>query len=261
MYMALLSFLVPCIAVLLYIISTHKTTTTSTTSATTIPTTPFIPQLDNLNPCTPNNLKNFLNRPSNTTTPLGLTVFCFDSLNSTHSSMHVYVNATEDVPRSTHIIPGSFHNNKFSIPSVANFNFDDHLTRQILPFFSNENRPSPSTPWTPTFQHSFFDGSGNALDETLPFRENEIFLLYQGGRFIWPGISPGFKRRIPIDNKSVLTLHTLSVVPLVYEVEEQFLTDVSFISSPVSPSRLLSTNPPTLHRMRAITLNRPLALS
>jgi len=57
--------------------------------------------------------------------------------------------------------------------------------------------------------------------ETLP--KLGMFLLTEGGQWVWPGVHRGFKRTIALDDNNNATLETLSLEPLVLSVEG-FLT-------------------------------------
>jgi len=51
-----------------------------------------------------------------------------------------------------------------------------------------------------------------------------IVLLYEGGAFMWPGVKLNHTWSVTPRSGPPLTLRTLSLVPLVFEVVEDFLT-------------------------------------
>ena len=47
--------------------------------------------------------------------------------------------------------------------------------------------------------------------------EGGLFLLFEGGQFIWPGVEVGFTRRVRVYDKDV-TMTTLELRPLIFEI-------------------------------------------
>jgi prolyl 4-hydroxylase len=74
-------------------------------------------------------------------------------------------------------------------------------------------------------KYAFFTPNGTKLTPLLSELKNSIVFLFEGGNFIWPGIKIGHKTIIQnVDGKGDLTMETLSLIPLVFSVEE-FLKD------------------------------------
>lgn len=48
--------------------------------------------------------------------------------------------------------------------------------------------------------------------------------VFEGGRFIWPGVRVGFGRHVTLEDGAAATMHTLSLRPLVFSIEN-FLSD------------------------------------
>lgn len=61
-----------------------------------------------------------------------------------------------------------------------------------------------------------------------------LYLIFEGGVFMWPGVRKGFVRQHP---NLPLTIRTLSVMPLVLEVEEDFInpSEISLIKTLSEP--------------------------
>ncbi len=68
-----------------------------------------------------------------------------------------------------------------------------------------------------------FDPVGHKLFTEIDDGSSSIaegmFLVFQGGQWIWPGVRKGFQRIIRLDDTSNATLETLSLHPLVLSVE------------------------------------------
>ena len=60
-----------------------------------------------------------------------------------------------------------------------------------------------------------------------------LVLLFEGGTFMWPGVKIGHMRSVSISLTKRLTLRTLALQPLLFQVEEQ-----------VSESQLVAKNEP-----------------
>ncbi|KAG6590794.1 Prolyl 4-hydroxylase subunit alpha-1 [Phytophthora cinnamomi] len=72
--------------------------------------------------------------------------------------------------------------------------------------------------------YAFFTPDGERL-ERLQEMVNRVVFLFEGGQFIWPGIRVGHKTVVKnVAGKGDVVLETLSMVPLVFSVEE-FLKD------------------------------------
>ncbi|KAJ0406703.1 hypothetical protein P43SY_004528 [Pythium insidiosum] len=72
--------------------------------------------------------------------------------------------------------------------------------------------------------YAFFTPEGKRL-ERLGDIANRVVFLFEGGQFIWPGIKIGHKTIVRnVTGKGDLVLETLSMIPLVFSVEE-FLKD------------------------------------
>ncbi|KAG1705572.1 hypothetical protein DVH05_003259 [Phytophthora capsici] len=72
--------------------------------------------------------------------------------------------------------------------------------------------------------YAFFTPNGKKLD-TLDEMVDNIVFLFEGGQFIWPGIRIGHKTVVKdVTGKGDVVLETLSMIPLVFSVEE-FLKD------------------------------------
>ncbi|TMW61645.1 hypothetical protein Poli38472_010708 [Pythium oligandrum] len=72
--------------------------------------------------------------------------------------------------------------------------------------------------------YAFFTPEGKRL-ERLSEMANSIVYLFEGGQFIWPGIKIGHKTVVRnVTGKGDVVLETLSMIPLVFSVEE-FLKD------------------------------------
>ena len=63
-------------------------------------------------------------------------------------------------------------------------------------------------------------GSNSVVDQTDTFTRGGLFLLFEGGQFIWPGISIGFRRPVTLEMGRSVTLETLSLVPLVLSISD-----------------------------------------
>ncbi|ETP36936.1 hypothetical protein F442_15213 [Phytophthora nicotianae P10297] len=72
--------------------------------------------------------------------------------------------------------------------------------------------------------YAFFTPEGTKL-ERLDEMVNQIVFLFEGGQFVWPGIRIGHKTLVKdVAGKGDVVLETLSMIPLVFSVEE-FLKD------------------------------------
>ena len=65
------------------------------------------------------------------------------------------------------------------------------------------------------------------IDSLAAFRTGGLFLVFEGGQFIWPGVRLGFRRRVtlatPRGGSREVEVETLALLPLVLEVAD-FLT-------------------------------------
>ncbi|KAE8983608.1 hypothetical protein PR002_g23201 [Phytophthora rubi] len=72
--------------------------------------------------------------------------------------------------------------------------------------------------------YAFFTPDGKRLQK-LEEMVNQVVFLFEGGQFIWPGIRIGHKTLVKdVAGKGDVVLETLSMIPLVFSVEE-FLKD------------------------------------
>ncbi|KAE9073246.1 hypothetical protein PF010_g25146 [Phytophthora fragariae] len=72
--------------------------------------------------------------------------------------------------------------------------------------------------------YAFFTPDGKRLQK-LEEMVNRVVFLFEGGQFIWPGIRIGHKTLVKnVAGKGDVVLETLSMIPLVFSVEE-FLKD------------------------------------
>ncbi|RLN72315.1 hypothetical protein BBJ28_00020439 [Nothophytophthora sp. Chile5] len=72
--------------------------------------------------------------------------------------------------------------------------------------------------------YAFFTPDGTRLEQ-LSELTNRVVFLFEGGQFIWPGIRIGHKTVVKdVFGKGDVVLETLSMIPLVFSVEE-FLKD------------------------------------
>ena len=77
--------------------------------------------------------------------------------------------------------------------------------------------------------YGIFDSKGiNAPIDTLKaFQSGGLFLVFEGGQFVWPGVRLGFRRQVtlskPQGGTRQVVLETLALKPLVLEVAD-FLT-------------------------------------
>ncbi|KAL3928854.1 MAG: hypothetical protein SGARI_004916, partial [Bacillariaceae sp.] len=61
------------------------------------------------------------------------------------------------------------------------------------------------------------DSIGDASTE--PLHSLGMFLLLEGGQWVWPGVRKGFVRKIQLDEARNATIETLSIHPLVFSVD------------------------------------------
>eukprot|EP00518_Triparma_eleuthera_P004832 CAMPEP_0182463108 /NCGR_PEP_ID=MMETSP1319-20130603/7146_1 /TAXON_ID=172717 /ORGANISM="Bolidomonas pacifica, Strain RCC208" /LENGTH=417 /DNA_ID=CAMNT_0024662615 /DNA_START=152 /DNA_END=1401 /DNA_ORIENTATION=- len=67
---------------------------------------------------------------------------------------------------------------------------------------------------------------GSPSDVLSVLSSANLVLLFEGGTFIWPGVKLGHRRTVSVGGKNEsLTLRTLALRPLLYTVEEQFVSD------------------------------------
>ncbi|KAI9909852.1 hypothetical protein PsorP6_010622 [Peronosclerospora sorghi] len=72
--------------------------------------------------------------------------------------------------------------------------------------------------------YAFFSPKGQRL-ERLDDMVNNVVFLFEGGQFIWPGIRIGHKTVVEdVRDKGTVVMETLSMIPLIFSVEE-FLQD------------------------------------
>jgi prolyl 4-hydroxylase len=86
--------------------------------------------------------------------------------------------------------------------------------------------------------HRLVQQDSSTCSSTRPLWETGMFLVMEGGQFVWPGVRVGFKREISIaktmgkggisssgnsgNNNHNVTLETLSLQPLIFSVDEFF---------------------------------------
>ena len=68
-----------------------------------------------------------------------------------------------------------------------------------------------------------FDHDGRPVQSAPDAATGGMFLAFEGGQFIWPGVHIGFQRQIHVGDKEI-TLETLALQPLVLSVTN-FLSD------------------------------------
>jgi hypothetical protein len=71
--------------------------------------------------------------------------------------------------------------------------------------------------WTPQ-QWRLFNTDGMPVEGVDEVARGGLFLLYEGGQFVWPGVEKGFKRQVQIYDRS-LTIETLELKPLILSVD------------------------------------------
>ena len=71
--------------------------------------------------------------------------------------------------------------------------------------------------WTPQ-PWRLFDTEGVAVRSETALAEGGLFLLFEGGQWIWPGVRPGFKRELAIHDRAVV-METLELEPLILQVD------------------------------------------
>ena len=73
-------------------------------------------------------------------------------------------------------------------------------------------------PWT------IFTPSGEEITTVEQLLAEPVALVYEGGRFIWPGVRVGHETAVSLDGGAKMAkMVTLSMQPLVFEIED-FLT-------------------------------------
>jgi prolyl 4-hydroxylase len=82
----------------------------------------------------------------------------------------------------------------------------------------------------------------DTTDAITKLQELGMFLIYQGGQWVWPPVRKGFKRHIQLDDTHNATLETLSINPLVLSVHG-FLTpqECDTIQQQATPSMQYSS--------------------
>jgi prolyl 4-hydroxylase len=63
-----------------------------------------------------------------------------------------------------------------------------------------------------------------ALERLDDVASGGIFLVMEGGQFVWPGIEKGFTRTMTFHDSAPLSMETLELQPLVLQING-FLTD------------------------------------
>ena len=79
---------------------------------------------------------------------------------------------------------------------------------------------------SPIIEYAIFSANGEKVytegpSSSSPSLPPGLHLLFEGGVFVWPGVRKGFSRRHPT---LPLVIRTLSLRPLVLEVEEDFIS-------------------------------------
>lgn len=85
----------------------------------------------------------------------------------------------------------------------------------------DKETPNTQKPW------SMFSPQGIAIDSLLDLQEgaNDV-LLYEGGKFIWPGVREGYVTQVTaLDRLGSVKMQTLSMSPLVFSVENFLLPE------------------------------------
>lgn len=152
-------------------------------------------------PCSPTSTawqSSFLFPPSDLSSlaSRGLHYLCVSPLNSSHSLLTVYPHAS---------LAGSF-----SLPLPPSAPYLALLSPSL---------PSLLPPPFPRNPPALFSPKGLPLPSPPP----GLSLLYEGGAYIPPGVAVNHTQAVELPDR-VLTLRTLSLVPLVFGVDEPFLS-------------------------------------
>lgn len=188
--------------------SSEESMTASTVSGKTI-----IPQhqldIDDTFPCSQNNtLSQYLHE-----FPVpGLHVVCFQQ-----NTLTMYKDAMSPPSDSE----SSF--SKITVDATTITNWDRLRTVLVehLQLRPTDDLHQPWATYSPLGKRYWteVDDGSLAIDQYL----EGMFLVFQGGQWIWPGVRKGFERVVALDHNKNVTLETLSLHPLVLSVEG-FLT-------------------------------------
>jgi prolyl 4-hydroxylase len=93
--------------------------------------------------------------------------------------------------------------------------------------------------WTPQ-PWRLFNTEGVPVADVQEVARGGLFLLYEGGQFIWPGIEKGYMREVTIHDRA-LTIETLELQPLILSIDgflasEEVAKVVSVAEPRVKPS-------------------------
>mmetsp|Transcript_19071 Transcript_19071/g.39724 ORF Transcript_19071/g.39724 Transcript_19071/m.39724 type:complete len:401 (+) Transcript_19071:201-1403(+) len=99
----------------------------------------------------------------------------------------------------------------------------------VLPMDRSQDLLHKYSIFTPGLEKVYTEG-----DDTAPSLLPGLYLLFEGGMFMWPGVRKGFTRKHP---SLPMTIRTLSVTPLVLEVVEDFISprEISLIRTLSEP--------------------------
>jgi prolyl 4-hydroxylase len=105
-----------------------------------------------------------------------------------------------------------------SVPASNLQNWKDLRSRlvQHLSLQSSDELHQPWATFTPVGDRSLSEVDSD--DASIDMLQG-LFLVFQGGQWIWPGVRKGFRREIRLSDGRNATLQTISIHPLVLSVE------------------------------------------